>query len=148
MSAYPPPARLIICRRDSSQESRSALATPRRGISLEKESLLTGTSPLALCAIVALLGCDCVPMQLKAMTFHGVRGVEKREDLQEKNNVTDAWNEVQMWSPFTLSVSLNSWPFRMLEKDWVTEWKLMLFRWWFKACSDCQPKIQFVAHQT
>lgn len=77
MSAYPPPARLI-CRRDSSQESRSVLATPRGGISLEKESFLTGTSPLALCAIVALLGCDCVPMQLKAMTFHGVRGVEKK----------------------------------------------------------------------
>lgn len=63
---------------------------PQGELAWKKVSFRAEISPLARRAIIVLLGCDCVPAQLKAMTFHGVPGVEKREDLEEKNNVADA----------------------------------------------------------
>lgn len=104
MSAYPPPARLLSCHRYRSQWNRSVLAAPRGGISRETVSLLTETSPLALCAIIVLLTPDCVPMQLKAMTFHGVGGVGKKGGFTGEKQCH--W--CLKWGPNVISVHTGS----------------------------------------
>lgn len=84
----------ILLQRGSSAATgtdRGSRAAPLRGgISLEKVLFRAEISPLALRAIIVLLGCDCVPVPLKAMTFHGVRGGGKKGGFGGENRVAGA----------------------------------------------------------